>query len=242
METVIKNAEQNEKFVHKLFLWAGISSIAIAIGYVIITVLFVISGTPLPKDAATWIAYLDGKIYLWWIIIWLSIITDILYLPVSYGLYEMFKKNQKGIMLISMVLFVLFVFLELSVTWSKYPSLLEIFSRYKATSVPEIRLVLTAAIETISAEFQTSVTSFYCVFVPSIAVILVSYAMLISKVGYRFLSIIGFISGSCNAISSMGKYLYSPIENLVVVGSFLSLFWFLGIGIILIKQRNMISQ
>ena len=141
METKSNEEKQNISFDQGLFLWSGISCIAIATGYIVITILFVLSGAPLPKDAASWITYLNGKYNLWWIIIWLSIITDILYLPVAYGLFELLKKSYKGMMLIACVLFVLFVFLELAITWSKYPALLDLVSRYQGTNSTELRTI-----------------------------------------------------------------------------------------------------
>lgn len=241
METRINEENQNILFDRRMFLWAGISGIAIAIGYIVITILFVLSGSPLPKDASSWIIYLDGKSSLWWFIIWLSIITDILYLPVTYGLYKLLNKSHKGLMLISSVLFILFVFLELAITWSKYPALLEIAGRYHGTENDELRSIYMASIETLSIEFQTPVTTFYCIFIPSIAVILSSYIMLQEKVGSRVISFIGLISGTFNSISAIGRYFYEALENLVIPGSFLSLFWFLCVGITLIKQRKIIS-
>jgi hypothetical protein len=241
METKFNEENQNISFNQKMFLWAGISSIAIAIGYIVITILYVLSGSPLPKDASSWIIYLDGKSCLWWFIIWFSIITDILYLPVTYGLYKLLKKSYKGMMLISFVLFILFVFLELAITWSKYPALLDLVSRYQGTENNELRTIYMAAIESLSIEFQTPVTAFYMIFIPSIAVIVASYVMIKVRVCSIAISIIGMISGICNSISVIGGYIYDPIELLVIPGSFLQLFWFLGIGITLIKQRKIIS-
>ncbi|MDP1725950.1 MAG: DUF4386 family protein [Bacteroidota bacterium] len=242
MKTKCNEENQNILFNQRMFLWAGISGIAIAIGYVVITILFVLSGSPLPKDAFSWLTYLNGKSSLWWFIIWFSIITDILYILVAYGLYEFLKKSHKGIMLISLMLFILFVFLELAITWSKYPALLEIVSRYQATENNELRTIYLAAIETLSVEFQTPITAFYCIFIPSIAVILASYVMIKERVGSIAISVIGLISGTCNAISALGRYIFEPLESIVVLGSFLSLFWFLGIGVTLIKKRKIIPN
>ena len=56
-----------------------------------------------------WITYLSGKSYLWWSIIWISIITDILYLPVAYGLFKFYKMKQRLIMLSSLILFTFYI-------------------------------------------------------------------------------------------------------------------------------------
>lgn len=225
-----------KSFRASMLRWAGLSGIAIAIGYVVISVLFAVSGQPLPRDAASWLAYLDGKETLWWVIIWLSIITDILYLPVAIGLHDALKGAMRGAALVSAALFSLFVLLELSITWSKYPALLDLVGRHREAVGAEAPLVLQAAIEAVSAEFQTPVTAFYMIFVPSAAIIIASVAMLRTGAFGRITAIIGLASGVCNAISSLGRYLYEPLEKLVLPGSFLSLFWFLGVGIRLLRN------
>ena len=84
--SVIGGAEgRGDSFRARMLRWAGLSGIAIAIGYVAISIGFAVSGQPLPRNAAAWVSYLDGKEPIWWMIIWLSIITDILYLPVAFG-------------------------------------------------------------------------------------------------------------------------------------------------------------
>lgn len=238
MEKELSNIPYEELLRSRILLFGGLSGIAIGIGYIVITVACVIAGFPLPTDATAWVDYLNGKTLIWWIIIWLSIITNILYIPFAYGMYELLKKTHAGMLLVSFSLFALFVVLELSITWSKYPAIIDLVSKYHLSTDSELKLIYLAAIETMSSEFQTVVTSFYMIFIPSIATILASIALFQTKISNRLIAIIGLISGSCNAISSMGGFIYKPLGNLVVLGSFLILFWFMGIGIALLKQRS----
>lgn len=227
----------NDLTKSRLLLIGGISGIAIGIGYIIITIAFIQAGFPLPTDAMSWVNYLPGNYNLWWTIIWLSIITNLLYLPFAYILFELLKNNHFIKLLISLVLFTLFVFLELSITWSKYPALLDLVSRYHSISDGEMKLIHLAAIETVSAEFQTPVTNFYMIFIPSVATILACVAMFKTKLAHKSIVIIGFLSAMCNAFGSMGGVFIKPLGNLVVAGSFFVLFWFVGIGIALLRQR-----
>ena len=233
---------QGDSFHARMLRWAGLSGIAIAIGYVAISIGFALSGQPLPRNAAAWVSYLDGKEPIWWMIIWLSIITDILYLPVALGLHDAMKGSMRGAMLVSAALFSLFVLLELSITWSKYPALLELVRRHRDAVDTDARQALLAAIEAVSTEFQTPVTAFYMILIPSLAVIIASVAMLRTRAFGRVTAIIGMVSGLCNAISSLGRYLYEPLEKLVLPGSFLALFWFLGVGIRLIRNGRAASD
>lgn len=230
--------ETKEELVFKkqVFLIAGYSGIIIAIVYAFISIAFAISGFPLPAEASQWVTYLEGKTSIWWSIIWLSIITNILYLPFTYGLYEFLKRNYKALMMIVGLLFTLFVFLELAITWINYPTIIELFQKYKLASSETQKQIILSAIEFASTSFQTPVTAFYTIVIPSLAVILASYVMLKSKEFGKVISWIGLVSGICNIISVLGGYFGTEfLEALVIPGSFLSIFWFTGIGVHFIK-------
>lgn len=132
-------------------------------------------------------------------------------------------------------LFAIFVFLELAITWTNYPAIIELSQKYAAAPTETQKLVILSAIEFASASFQTPVAAFYFVLIPSLAIILASYAMLKSKAFGNVIPWVGLVSGACNAISVFGGYLVETLEALVIPGSFLSLFWFGGIGLKLIK-------
>ena len=238
MEAAHSERHRSEVDTSNVFFLSGMSGILIAAGYIVITALFVLSGPSLPKDAASWIQYLDGKFFLWWWIIWLSIITDILYLPFSLGLFQLLKENNRGLALASMLLFAMFVLLELSLTWSKFPAVLDLVQRTLAAESAEVRLMLTAAIEAVTTEFNTPVAVFYTIFIPSTATVIISVVMLMKSIGPRAVSIVGALSGTCNIVSSAGRWFAPSLEQLVVAGSFLSLFWFFGVGVYLLQRQK----
>src|SRR5215471_16618715 len=76
-----------DKWLYRL---GGISALSIGIGYIIIIVLYVLAGTP-PSGGEAWLKYLAEHRTVWWIIIGLSILTDILFIPVMLSLYVALK-------------------------------------------------------------------------------------------------------------------------------------------------------
>lgn len=222
-------------FKKQVFLIAGYSGIIIAIAYAFLPIAFAISGFPLPTDASKWVTYLEGKTNIWWCIIWLSILTNILYLPFAYGLYELLKKNYKALIMVVGLLFTLFVFLEFSITWTNYLTIIELAQKYNLASSDAQKQIILSAIEFASSSFQTPVTAFYTIVIPSLATILASFVMFKSRDFGKIIPLIGFISGTCNIISVWGGYFLEPLEKLVIPGSFLILFWFAGIGVKFIK-------
>jgi succinate dehydrogenase/fumarate reductase cytochrome b subunit len=235
----ITNNSQQEydenQFSRWLYRLAGCSGIAIAVGYVFITAGFVISGIPLPKGAEAWVAYMAGKSNIWWGIIWLSIITDILYLPVAAGLYRLLKNVHRGMLVTAGALYALFVVLELSNTYTNFPAIIELVSRYGLATTEAQRALYLSAIEYASTAFQTPVAPFYTIFVPSIAVILFSIVMLKSAKFSRIAAYIGISSGAINAFSVIGGLFSGSLGQLVVVGSVLALFWKFAVGVKFLK-------
>ena len=238
----LKNLSQIESNYKKnVFFWAGVSGILVAIGYLIISICFAISGFPLPNDSSAWINYLDGKIELWGVIIWLSAITDILYIIIALGFLKFYDKRYKFWVVLASILFALFVVLELSGTWSIYPTILELYRNYELSDTAEKQLLYLAAIEYGSTHFQTSMNAFYAIMLPSLATIIYSIIMLKSKDFHKIISVIGLISGICNIVSVIGGLIFEPLKQLIMPGSFLSLFWFFGFGIKLIKESKEVN-
>ncbi|MGZ5242829.1 MAG: DUF4386 family protein [Bacteroidia bacterium] len=230
--------EMEKHYQKTVLFWAGISGILVAVGYIIILICFTISGFPLPHDSTTWINYLDGKIELWSGIIWLSAVTDILYIIIAYGFLIFFEKKYKFWIVLASIFFVLFAILELAGTWSIYPTIIKLYEDYKLSNISEKRMLYLAAIEYGSAHFQTSMNGFYSIVLPSLATIIYNVVMFRSKDFSKTISMIGLIAGICNIVSVFGGLIYDPLKQLVMPGSFLSLFWFLGIGIKFIKASK----
>lgn len=232
--------ESETKYTRDILLGAGVSGIMVAIGYLIISICFAISGFPLPSDGEAWIRYLDGKIELWTVIIWLSIITDILYLIIAFGFINFFKTKNRFWVIIASILFALFVVLELSGTWSLYPTIIELYKNYTYSDSPASQSIYLGAIEYSSTHFQTTANSFYAIVLPSLGVIIYCLVMLNNNNFGKTIPIIGLFSGFCNIISVFGGLVYEPLKILIMPGSFLQLFWFLGFGIKLIQESRKI--
>lgn len=237
MESVNYNQEQLEekKFSTWLYRLAGYSGIAIAVSYVFITAGFVTSGVPLPKGGEAWVTYMAGKSGIWWGIIWLSIITDILYLPVAAGLYRLLKNVHKGLLLTAGALYALFVVLELSITYANFPVIVESVNGYGLATSEAQKALYLSTIEYASHVFQTPVAPFYTIFIPSAAVILFSVVMLKSGKFNKSIAYIGMLSGTLNALSVVGGWFSSNIGQVVVVGSVLALVWKFAVGIKFLK-------
>ena len=57
-----------------LYQVAGISGLVLGAGYLAIFPLYARVGPP-PSSAEAWLSYLAGKTTVWWVILWLSVLT-----------------------------------------------------------------------------------------------------------------------------------------------------------------------
>jgi hypothetical protein len=149
------------------YRWGGIAALLLAIGYLAIIPLFVRVGAP-PTTGEEWFHYLPGKTMEWWLIIWLSVITDLLYPPVAWALWIALSKVGRKRMLASVFCLNLFVVLDLAVTWTHHASLLALFQSYSSAADDARRAACVAAADYAASIYATPLLSFYILVIPSL--------------------------------------------------------------------------
>src|SRR5688572_29585457 len=128
-----------------LYRVGGISAIALGIGYFIIIALYIpAGGPPAGSDLEARLVYLAEHSTAWWGILSLSVLTDFLYIPITFALYFALKHINRGMMLLAIACILLFVVLELGITWMNYAVLLDLSSSYAAATNDAQRAVLVA--------------------------------------------------------------------------------------------------
>lgn len=127
-----------------LFRAGGISALLIGIGYVVIVALYVPMGAR-PQGAEAWLAYIAPNTTAWWTILWLSVLTDLLFLPVAIALYIVLKQCNRTAMLLAAVCVALFVVLDLAITWTNYAALITLSGKYAQAAGEAAKAAVTAA-------------------------------------------------------------------------------------------------
>jgi hypothetical protein len=124
-----------------LYRAGGISAIVLAVLYVVITGLYVTAGL-VPSGTEAWLTYLAGNEAAWWAIVWLSVFTDILYVPIAAVLYVVLASVNRNAMLAGAGFLLLFVILDLAITWPNYAALISLSREYTATTSDAQRAAL----------------------------------------------------------------------------------------------------
>jgi hypothetical protein len=212
--------------------WGGVSALLLATGYVAIIPLFAWVGAP-PASGKVWFEYLPGKTTAWWVILWLSVFTDICYLPVALALYFTLRRVGRNLMLAATFLLHLFVILDLTVTWTHHASLLGLFHSYTMASDDIHRAAYFAAAEYATAVLATPMLIVYAIVIPSAGVLLTGIVMLKGRFGWMS-AYTGLITGLLGILSLTGIY------PLVIGNAIGATLWFFLVGTRLLRlSRNL---
>ena len=212
------------------FRWGGIAALLLASGYVVIIPLFAWVGAP-PTTGEAWFRYVPGKTRVWWAILWLSVATDLLYLPVAWTLWITLRNTGRNLMLAAVVCLNLFVALDLAVTWTHHASMLALFENYSAAADQAHRATYLAAAEYASSVYATPLLTFYIIVIPSMGVLFASMAMIKARFG-KASAWTGVITGVSGCLSLTGFF---PLVMANALGATL---WFFLVGARLMRLGN----
>ena len=154
---------------------------------------------------------------------WLSVLTDLLFLPLAFALYLALKEINRGAMLIATSFIGLFVCLDLAVTWSNYASLLILGGSYVAAANDLQREVYVAAASYPAAVLASPLHVVYAIVILSSGILFVGVVML-KGVFNKATAYVGIVTGIFG-IASMTRSSVAVIGN-----ALLATVWVLLVG------------
>jgi hypothetical protein len=221
------------KFLYKA---GGLSAIVLVISYVVIIVLYVFTGAP-PNGGEQWLNHIEGHTVEWWSILGLSVFTDLLYIPVAYSLYVLLKKVNKTAMLAGTGFLVLFVFLDLAITWPNYSSLIILSEKYAASVNDAQRETFVAGANYASAVLSSSLLGVYAILIPSLGILTISIVMLKGTFS-KATAYLGVVTGILGVASVVGPLFISTLSLVVIITSVLTTVWLFLVGYRLLKLSH----
>jgi hypothetical protein len=211
-----------------LYRVGGISALALGIGYIIIMVLYIPLGAP-PNGAEARLTYLAGNTSAWWAILALSVITDFLFVPMTFALYDALKGINRNLMLIAASCLGLFVVLDLAVTWINYASLITLSDNYAAATNDAQRAVIVTAATYPALVLESSLLGAYIILVPGIGILLTGIVMLEGNFS-KSSAYLGLATGIFGTIAIVGPFFASFLSTAVILASILTTVWALFVG------------
>jgi hypothetical protein len=221
----------------KMLYKGGISAIVLVISYIIIIVLYVFSGTP-PTGGEEWLKHITGHTAEWWSILGLSVFTDLLYIPVAYSLYVVLKGVNKNALLAGTGFLLLFVFLDLSITWPNYSSLITLSSKYAVTTNDVQRATIISVADYASAMLSSNLIGVYVILFPAIGILMISLVML-GGIFSKVTAYLGIATGVLGIISVVGSFFATALGIVAIPASILTTVWFLFVSYRLLRLSRL---
>ena len=161
-----------------LYRAGGIAALALGASYLVITVIYSVIGVVPTETGEAWLTYLEGKTAAWWGIVYLSALTDVLFLPVAAALYVALKAGQskrdarRG---------------RLAGALRRArpgrdpdrasPALITLSGDYAAATTDAERAAAVAAASYPVALFRSSLFAAYVIGIPAVGILLISWVM-----------------------------------------------------------------
>jgi hypothetical protein len=216
-----------------LYRAAGFSGLALAIVYVAIIGLYVAAG-PQQQDVVERLNSLTDAEPSWWAIVGLSVLTDLLYLPVAAALYVALASVNRLTMLVGAGLAFLFVILDLAITWPNYAALIAMVGEYVAAASGVEQRAIAATASYPIAILDSSLLGAYITLVPGLGIMAMSLVMLQSGFD-RISGYVGIATGLAAAVAVLGPLVSESLGTVAVLAATLTLVWFLTVGLRLLR-------
>lgn len=216
----------------RLFRIGGASALALAVFYVVITVLYSLGGA-LPEGPEAWLTYLAGHSREWWAILYLSVVTDVLFLPVAWALFASLRRRNESAMLVGAGLLVLFALLDLAITWPNYATLIHLSGQYVSATGDARTTVLAAATYAVGV-LDSTLFGVYAILVPSLGILVIGQVMLKGVYG-RLTAWLGIATGISGIVAVVGPLLVDALGIVAVLTSVLTLVWLFLVGYRLLR-------
>jgi hypothetical protein len=210
--------------------WGGAAALALGVGYVMTIALYASVGAPPNADGGeAWLAYAAGKTSAWWAILGLSVLTDLLFVPVALALYVALERVARGAMLLATALILLFVVLDLAVTWPNYASLIALSGDFAASSTEAGRAAAAASAASPAAMLASTTFAVYAILVPSLGILVASLVMRGAAFG-RGAVVIGILTGIFGIIAVVGPLVLASLGAAAILASTLTTLWLFLVG------------
>ncbi|MBL8076723.1 MAG: DUF4386 family protein [Anaerolineales bacterium] len=222
-------AEQDEKW---LFRTGGVAALLFSIAYIFIIIVYVPIGKP--SGAEAWLVNMASHTQSWRTILLLSVLTDILLIPIVLSLFNLLKRNNKVAMLFAITFIGLFILLDLALTWTNYASLISLSEDY-AEAKDEIQRMLFLTAATYPASIvDSNLLFFYNTFTLSLGILIAGFVMR-KEMFDQAAAYTGIATGILGIVAVFGPFVNSALSGAIIIASLLTTVWIFIVGVKLLK-------
>jgi hypothetical protein len=212
---------------------AGICAIVLVVGYLVAIAIYSLVGDQPTDGVEAQLAYFGEHAAGWRSIVLLMVATDLLYVPVFFGIYLALKHINRGLMLVALTFAAfLFVILDLAVTWTAYSTMVTAGADYGAASEAQ-RTALVAAAAYPSAILESPLLATYAIVIPALGALFAGLVML-QGVFSKPTAYVALAMG-LTGILYMGSFFIDGMAVLRYINALLAMLFYLLVGVRLYK-------
>jgi hypothetical protein len=158
---------------------AGIASVVLAAGYLVAIPIYALVGDQPAAGVQAQLAYFADHATGWWAIVVLMVVTDLLYVPVYLGLFLALRHLNTGLAAMGATFAaLLFVTLDLAVTWTAYSTMIVVGSDYVTATSQAQQATMLAAAAYPAAILQSPILGTYAIVIPALGALFIGVVML----------------------------------------------------------------
>jgi hypothetical protein len=200
----------------------GICAIVLGVAYIVTFPLYAQVGVP-PIGGQAWMEYLAGKTTVWWAILGLSVLTDLLFVPFACALYVALRAVHRNAMLLATALVGLFVVIDLAVTWTNFGALLTLSADHAAATTDAQRAAYVAAANYASAVLPSRLERVYAILILSMSILVIGVVMQRGVFG-RMTAYLAIATGLLGVAAQTGSGVF------IILNAVLATIWILVSG------------
>jgi len=217
-----------------IYRMAGICAIVLVLGYFLTFPIYGWVGDQPASGVEAQLAYFGEHAAGWWAILFLMVITDLLLVPIFFGIYMVLKHINKGLMLVALTFKAfLFVILDLAVTWTAFSTMIIAGVQYGTATTEAQRSALAAAAAYASAILASPLADMYANVIPALGVLFAGLVMLkgVFSKTTAYLALAMGLTG----ILYIGSFFIDGLAVLRIINALLATFFYLLVGVRLYK-------
>jgi hypothetical protein len=218
-----------------LYRVGGLAALGIGIGYVVIIPIYIAVGAP-PTGAEAWLTYLAGKTAPWWAILGLSVLTDLLFVPLALTLYRALRRIDRNTMALAAAFMLLFVGVDLAVTWTNYAVLISLADQYAGATDVE-RTAQLAAATSASVVLSSTLEAVYSIGILAVGILLIGIVSYQSAIG-RAAAWLAIATGILGIVAVVGSLLIRGLSAIAILASLLTTIWLFVVGYRLLQMAR----
>jgi hypothetical protein len=208
---------------------SGIAAFVLVVGYFLTFPIYFWVGDQPASGVEAQLIYFAEHAAGWWAIVFFMVFTDLLIVPIFFGIYIALKHVNKGLMLVALAFKAfLFVILDLAVTWTAYSTMIISGVKYSAAATQAQRAALAAGASYASGMLESPLFGAYAILIPSLGVFFAGLVM-IKGVFNRATAYVALAVG-LTGILFIGSYFIESLAVLRYINALLATAFYLLAG------------